>query len=45
MSSVKDRLKAELASNEPEASTSASGAKEVPAPEPDTEEKAKLQVI
>ena len=45
MSSVKERLKAELASSQPGASSSSSSAKDVPAPEPETEEKAKLQVI
>ena len=42
MTSVKERLKAELVSSQPGASSSA---KEAPPPEPETEEKAKLQVF
>ena len=45
MTSVKERLKAELVSSQPSASSSTASSKETSAPEPETEEKAKLQVF
>ncbi|KAL5262247.1 hypothetical protein ACHWQZ_G007838 [Mnemiopsis leidyi] len=45
MTSVKERLKAELVSSQPSASSSTASSKETSAPEPETEEKAKLQVL